>query len=323
MSKGIVRYSFNVVPGQTYYVFSNDTKIGYAGYNFEEGKMLHDNARFDYDTNPMYSATVTTTPVVYKDELNYNPNLPEGINDMFSVPVEIQRSFKANTWSSICLPFSINRKQLEENFGEGTSVVLAKYVINHGYDKGRLELICHVNQDIIAGYPYFILPTKNVAKIKVNVPYRKDRERYLSKPYLAVSSNGKSFEHKSGYTYYDEYPYVFEGNFKDEVLPAGSYVMSNNGVLTRLKSSVTAKPFRAYLRMIGNGANAKPLTTMGFSDSEGETTSVEEILQDNGIILESSDVYGVNGVKVRSNTHSLEGLSKGVYVVNGKKYVVK
>ena len=323
MSKGIVRYSFNVVPGQTYYVFSNDTKIGYAGYNFEEGKILFDNASDSYDTNPMYSASVTTTPVVYKDELNYDPQLPEGINNMFSVPVEIQRSFKANTWSSICLPFSINRKQLEENFGEGTSVVLAKQVINHGYDKGRLELIWHVNQDIIAGYPYFILPTKNVEKIKVNVPYRIDQDRYLSKPYLAVSSNGRSFAHKSGYTYYDEYPYVFEGNFKDEVLPAGSYVMSNNGVLTRLKSSVTAKPFRAYLRNVGNGANAKPLTTMGFSDSEGETTSVEEILQDNGIILERSDVYGVNGVKVRSNTHSLEGLSKGVYVVNGKKYVVK
>ncbi len=323
MSKGIVRYSFNVVPGQTYYVFSNDTKIGYAGYNFEEGKILFDNASDSYDTNPMYSASVTTTPVVYKDELNYDPKLPEGINNMFSVPVEIQRSFKANTWSSICLPFSINRKQLEENFGKGTSVVLAKQVINHGYDKGRLELIWHVNQDIIAGYPYFILPTKNVEKIKVNVPYRIDQDRYLSKPYLAVSSNGRSFAHKSGYTYYDEYPYVFEGNFKDEVLPAGSYVMSNNGVLTRLKSSVTAKPFRAYLRKVGNGANAKPLTTMGFSDFEGETTSVEEILQDNGIILESSDVYGVNGVKVRSNTHSLEGLSKGVYVVNGKKYVVK
>ena len=325
MSKGIVRYSFNVVPGQTYYVFSNDTKIGYAGYNFEEGKILFDNASDSYDTNPMYSAAVTTTPVVYKDELNFDPQLPEGINNMFSVPVEIQRSFKANTWSSICLPFSINRKQLEENFGEGTSVVLAKQVINHGYDKGRLELIWHVNQDIIAGYPYFILPTKNVAKIKVNVPYRKDQERYLSNPYLAVSSNGTSLAHKANYSdyCYEEYPYVFEGNFKDEVLPAGSYVMSNNGVLTRLKSSVPAKPFRAYLRNVGNGANAKPLTTMGFSDSEGETTSVEEILQDNGIILESSDVYGVNGVKVRSNTHSLEGLSKGVYVVNGKKYVVK
>lgn len=322
MSKGIVRYSFNVVPGQTYYVFSNDTKIGYAGYNFEEGKILFDNARLDYDTNPMYSASVTTTPVVYKDELNYDPKLPEGINNMFSVPVEIQRSFKANTWSSICLPFSMNRKQLEENFGEGTSVVLLKQVINQGYKKGRVELIWHVNQDIIAGYPYFILPTKNVTKIKFNAPFRKDQDRYLEKPYLAVGSNGKSFEHKSGYTYYDEYPYVFEGNFKDEEIPAGSYVMSNSGTLARVKNPVTAKPFRAYIRCV-DAANAKPLTTMSFSESEGETTSIEELLQDNGIILESSDVYGVNGVKVRSNTHSLEGLSKGIYVVNGKKYVVK
>lgn len=322
MSKGIVRYSFNVVPGQTYYVFSNDTKIGYAGYNFEEGKILFDNARLDYDVNPMYGAAVTTTPVVYKDELNYNPKLPEGINNMFSVPVEIQRSFKANTWSSICLPFSMNRKQLEENFGEGTSVVLLKQVINQGYKKGRVELIWHVNQDIIAGYPYFILPTKNVTKIKFNAPFRKDQDRYLEKPYLAVGSNGKSFEHKSGYTYYDEYPYVFEGNFKDEEIPAGSYVMSNSGTLARVKSLVKAKPFRAYIRCI-DVANAKPLTTMSFSESEGETTSIEELLQDNGIILESSDVYGVNGVKVRSNTHSLEGLSKGIYVVNGKKYVVK
>ena len=322
MSKGIVRYSFNVVPGQTYYVFSNDTKIGYAGYNFEEGKILFDNARLDYDVNPMYGAAVTTTPVVYKDELNYNPKLPEGINNMFSVPVEIQRSFKANTWSSICLPFSMNRKQLEENFGEGTSVVLLKQVINQGYKKGRVELIWHVNQDIIAGYPYFILPTKNVTKIKFNAPFRKDQDRYLEKPYLAVGSNGKSFEHKSGYTYYDDYPYVFEGNFKDEEIPAGSYVMSNSGTLARVKNPVPAKPFRAYIRCI-DVANAKPLTTMSFCESEGETTSIEELLQDNGIILESSDVYGVNGVKVRSNTHSLEGLSKGIYVVNGKKYVVK
>ena len=319
MSKGIVRYSFNVIPGRTYYVFSNDTKIGYAGYNFEEGKILYDNARLDYDIKPMYDASVTTTPVVYKDELNYTPALPK---DVFCMPVVYERNFKAGTWSSICLPFSINRKQLEENFGEGTSVVLLKQVINHGYKKGRVELIWHVNQDIIAGYPYFILPTKDVTEIRVNASSRTSQAWYLTKPDLAVGSNGKSFAHKSGYTYYDDYPYVFEGNFVDEVIPAGSYVMSNSGTLARVKKDVEAKPFRAYIRCI-DVANAKPLTTMGFSDSEGETTSIEELLQDNGIILESSDVYGVNGVKVRSNTHSLEGLSKGIYVVNGKKYVVK
>ena len=118
------------------------------------------------------------------------------------------------------------------------------------------------------------------------------------------------------------YPYVFEGNFNDEEIPAGSYVMANNGNLTKVKKSVTAKPFRAYLRCL-DAANAKPLTAMSLGDSEGETTSIETLLQDNGIIIESSDVYGVNGLKVRGNTHSLEGLPKGVYIVNGKKYVVK
>jgi len=311
-----------VLPGQTYYVFSNDTKLGYAGYNFEEGKQLRDDALTNYDTKPLndVSASVSET-IVYKDKLQseYSTSLPAELEKKYCVPIEYERNFTANTWSSICLPFSMNHKQLEENFGEGTSVVLLKQVINSGKDRGKIELIWHINQDIIAGYPYFILPTKDVTKIEANVNYRKN----LSVPYLAVSSNGKSYAHKGSYKYYADYPYVFEGNFNDEELPVGSYVMSNSGTLTRLKNPVTAKPFRAYIRMVGDGASAKPLTSMGFSDSEGETTSIEELLQDNGIVLESSDVYGVNGVKVRSNTHSLEGLSKGIYVVNGKKYVVK
>jgi hypothetical protein len=98
--------------------------------------------------------------------------------------------------------------------------------------------------------------------------------------------------------------------------------MSNSGSLTKLKKNVTAKPFRAYIRCF-DAANAKPLTSMIIGEPEGETTSIDALLQDNGIILESSDVYGVNGLKVRGNTHSLEGLPKGVYVVKGKKYVVK
>ncbi len=321
MSKGIVRYSFNVLPGQTYYVFSNDTKLGYAGYNFEEGKQLRDDASATYDTKPLtdVSASVSET-IVYKDKLQseYSTSLPAELEKKYCVPIEYERNFTANTWSSICLPFSMNHKQLEENFGEGTSVVMLKKIHNSGALKGKIELIWHVNQDIIAGYPYFILPTKDVTKIEANVNFRKK----LTEPELAVSSNGKSYAHKGTYSYYKDYPYVFEGNFNDEELPTGSYVMSNSGSLTKLKKNVTAKPFRAYIRCF-DAANAKPLTSMIIGEPEGETTSIDALLQDNGIILESSDVYGVNGLKVRGNTHSLEGLPKGVYVVKGKKYVVK
>ena len=320
MSKGIVRYSFNVNAGQTYYVFSNDTKLGYAGFNFEEGKRLRDEANENYETIPLENTSVVTTPIVYKDKLQseYTATIPSNITSKHCVPIKYERKFTANTWSSICLPFSMNHKQLEENFGEGTAVVILKKIHDSGELKGKIELIWHVNQDIIAGYPYFILPKKDVSEINANVRFIENT------PSLVVSENGNSYSYRSDYGYDSDYPYVFEGNFDDVELPTGSYVMSNSGALTKLKKNVKAKPFRAYLRCL-DAANAKPLTSLSFGDSEpeGVTTSIEELLQDNGIILESSDVYGVNGVKVRSNTHSLEGLSKGVYVVNGKKYVVK
>ena len=37
ITKGIVRYTFNVLPGKTYYIFSNTAKLGLAGFTFEKG----------------------------------------------------------------------------------------------------------------------------------------------------------------------------------------------------------------------------------------------------------------------------------------------
>lgn len=310
MSKGIVRYTFNVYPGKTYYVFSNHTKLGYSGFHFEEGKLINAD---NFEKNPVRDAAEGSA-VLFEDKANSGsytqPSFPIGAD---VTPVSYIRDFKADTWSSICLPFSLSSKQVSEIFGEGTAMV----ILNNIRDNGKIELVWHVNQDIIAGYPYFILPKKTISGFhNVNVHFES------ASPLFAVSSDGNTYEPNGNYDYKPNYPYVFEGNFVTTTLPIGSYVMANNGSLGKLKKNVDAKPFRAYIRCL-NAAHAKPLTTMDVNDSEGETTTIEELLQDNGIILESSDVYGVNGVKVRNNTHSLDGLSKGVYVVNGKKYVVK
>ena len=311
MSKGIVRYTFNVYPGKTYYIFSNHTKIAYSGYHFEEGKLINMDG---FETNPVRLAT-SGKEVVFEDKIDgtdsyAQPAFPIG-EDL--TPVTYNRKFKADTWGSICLPFSMSNKQVNEAFGEGTAMVLLKKI----RDNGKIELIWHTNQDIIAGYPYFILPKKTIDGFsKVNVHFES------ANPLFVVSSNGDTYEVNGSYEYKPNYPYVFEGNFVTTMLHAGTYVMSNSGAFTKLNKDVEVKPFRAYIKC-ADVANAKPLTSMEMNNPEGETTSIEELLQDNGIILESSDVYGVNGVKVRSNTHSLEGLSKGVYVVNGKKYVVK
>ena len=40
-------------------------------------------------------------------------------------------------------------------------------------------------------------------------------------------------------------------------------------------------------------------------------------------LFEDGNVYNLNGQVVRKNATSLEGLAKGIYIVNGKKVSVK
>ena len=52
-------------------------------------------------------------------------------------------------------------------------------------------------------------------------------------------------------------------------------------------------------------------------EEDGIVTEIEEVkAQGNGVL----NVYSVNGVYMGN---SVEGLAKGLYVVNGQKYVVK
>lgn len=328
MSDAVVRYTFNVHPGKTYYLFSNDTQVAISGFNFEQGRLLNTRVDNNYETSPVRSITSGGT-ITWTDNLENQPVIP--INEDKDITrVNYERNFTQGKWSSICLPFNMNNRQMREQFGEETAVVLLKNI----HDDGKIELIWHINQDIIAGYPYFILPrgevnhrnVKNGVITKITADAYFDKEIDNEHPLISIGSNGKTFDWLDTYNgdnYKADYPYVFEGNFKKEVLPAGSYVMSNNGTLTKLKEAAAAKPFRAYLKYQGSNPNhAKPLYTSVNWQNE-ETTSIDDIIFQNGILMESTDVYGIDGTVVRRDAQNLSNLSKGVYIVNGKKFVVK
>lgn len=330
MSKAIVRYTFNVYPGKTYYLFSNQSQIAISGFNFEEGRLL-DTKTQNYETAPVRDVAEGTS-ITFTDVLNEaQPEIPTNGKGKDITHVTYERDFAQGKWTSICLPFGLNNRQMREQFGEETAVVLLKTI----HDDGKMELIWHVNQDIIAGYPYFILPKgavkhNNVANstiTKISVDTYFNNEIQKDRPLFSVGSNGDTFDWQGTYNgsnYKADYPYVFEGNFKNELLPAGSYVMSNNGTLTKLKNAVTAKPFRAYLKYQGsNPSHAKPLYTSINWQNDDETTGIDDIIFQNGILSEASDVYGIDGTVVRRDAQNLSNLSKGVYIVNGKKFVVK
>ena len=57
---------------------------------------------------------------------------------------------------------------------------------------------------------------------------------------------------------------------------------------------------------------------------EGEVTAIEGIESSMEVSKRiNSNIYNLNGQLVRSNSVSAEGLDKGIYIIGGKKVVVK
>lgn len=322
VDKGIVRYTFNVLPGKTYYIFSNDAKMGIAGFNFTKNKQLNFNSTHEIiANNPLAGDLTPTESVTLDDTKDYPAPTAKNAN------VTLNRTFYKNRWNAICLPYSINRRQIEKVFGDGTMVVLMK---NIDTSNKKVMFIEHANQDIIAGYPYLIFPTDKADNNKENhdpIPGITTRATFgeANSPLFSVGTNGNTYLAEP----MQSDALVFKGTFTNTTLNEGSYVVTNKGVLSRIpKDEMKIKPYRSYIyfNRVTTGAKAISLQDMnvnGFENDEDHTTGIENLLFESGILTHSADVYSIDGQLVRSKALNFNGLPKGVYIVNGKKYVKK
>lgn len=329
ITKGIVRYTFNVLPGKTYYIFSNTAKLGLAGFTFKKGihaeyhKVKPDAKHDEWRATGEFVDVSKVKDVVLEDGKDYSAP-----TDAANANVTLNRTFYKNRWNAICLPYSINRRQIEEVFGDGTMVVLMK---NIDTSTKKVMFIEHANQDIIAGYPYLIFPTK-----------KNDTDKKDHSPIIGITTRATFGEADSllfsvgtdGKTYSFTEPMqsdalVFKGTFTKTTLNEGSYVVTNNGVLSRIpKDETEIKPYRSYIYFNRVNASAKAISLQsmnvnGFENDEDNTTGIENLLFESGILTHSADVYSIDGQLVRSKALNFNGLPKGVYIVNGKKYVKK
>lgn len=328
ITKGIVRYTFNVLPGKTYYIFSNTAKLGLAGFTFEKGKhaiyhKVKPDAKHDeWRATGEIVDVSSIANVELKDGENYSPT------DAKNAEVKLDRTFYKNYWNAICLPYSINRRQIEKVFGDGTMVVLMKEIDT---SKKKVMFIEHANQDIIAGYPYLIFPTDKTDNDKTNhdpITGITTRATFgeADSPLFSVGTDGNTYPSAEPM---QSDALVFKGTFTNTTLNEGSYVVTNKGVLSRIpKDGMKIKPYRSYIYFNRQTAGAKAISLQdmnvnGFENDEDNTTGIENLLFESGILTHSADVYSIDGQLVRSKALNFNGLPKGVYIVNGKKYVKK
>lgn len=203
-----------------------------------------------------------------------------------TVDVTLTRSLKAGVWNTICLPFDVTAEQIK-------NILKAEGMVReYADDDATAQTITFkkVEGNMKAGEPYLIKPTEDITSLA-----------FEGVTITAIEGNlqGKA--------------YGIRGTL-------GKYAMNTDGTELFLNAAGkfvapaaatnTMKGFRAYF-MVPKGASAAAINI----NIDGETTGINNI-ETNATV--NGKVYNLNGQYVGN---SLNGLKKGIYVVNGKKVI--
>lgn len=239
------------------------------------------------------SSSVTLNSIkVYKcKELNESSDnstaLSSKIND---VVVELTRSFVADTWNTVCLPFVPTSAQADELFG--SDYKLAAYT---GVSGTTMHFTTITIDEFEAGKPYLVLPKTGCAT-STTVLFDVD----------ITAKTPQTVTHED---------YSFVGNFTQKTFSSeecnSSLFVATGNELMKPNNNSTLKSLRCYFTVpSGSIATARRFT---IDDEEGGTTGINAVHGEGFMV---NGYYNLNGQRVAKPT-------KGLFIVNGKKVVIK
>lgn len=218
------------------------------------------------------------------DESKDNAETISGNADK-TVNVKLTRTLKADVWNTFCVPFDVTvaGSPLEGATIKQIASVEEKTdgaVINFEDAPATLE----------AGKAYLVRTAKAIENPTFN----------------GVTVKNVTPTNCSGNANYQLIGIYSPLNI-DASLYGKVFGINNQDKLAKVKENTSIKGMRAYF-LLANSATAAKL------NFGGELTGIDAV--DNGEAVMTGKVYNLNGQYVGN---SLEGLKKGVYVVNGKK----
>lgn len=219
--------------------------------------------------------------------------------------VTLTKPLKENVWNAICLPFSMTEQQVRNAFGEDARIAEFKKVDKSG-KKALFGM--HYYQLITAGKPCLIKPSKvsdNYTITGVTI----DAEKALT-----VTDSNKKFD--------------FVGTYATTPMPVNSHFLgSNDGKLYYITTAKNISGLKAFLKPADNnpaGAKLSIAFDSTDNDQDNNTTGIEAIKdytdQDAANSSANKGIYNINGQFMGTNPAILP---QGIYVKNGKKFIVK
>ena len=291
ISEGYVTYEFPVEAGKTYYLFASRTKLALSGFCFDKDA--------DYKTENLQNVTLEGD----KDNATTIEGLTVG--KQYNVTLN-NRTFRSGRWYSVVLPFSVSQKQMKSVFGDGVKVL--HYSDVTGTD---LNLFEHFYQMIVGGTPVLVKPS-----VAVTNPVFKN-VTLTSKKVVDIENTGFKCTGSWDNVDFPEYSYFIDAKTNSFYQYDPTKVETN-----------TVKPhagaFRSWIISTStNPSEAKQLTMhINGIEEQGETTAIWNAISGNDDAeVASKGIYSLSGQKM--NATDTSSLPKGIYIVNGKKFIVK
>ena len=303
-----------------------------------------------------------------------------GNGDVKSQEHDYPLNVKGGKWYTLCVPFNMTKKMIDEIMGEGTQVCRFSSVerrfdlgtynhitllfrhdvyrhktekIDGEYQKFNANAAPAEDDDIViyAHEAYMVKPTKTDEDPKAFVVSAYEAEVGSPLPTYVTAKN-RTFEEGQEIQVDDDIDteYRFVGNYLNNArtntyLPVNTYYFGRmkaedqgrfwfNSKVNRVKWNANScvvetkdeetgiEDAENFFNIVaGQSSSAKQTSLFGEDDSEKETTGVTKVTIEAG---ETSDaiVYTLNGQIVSRNGET-SILPKGVYVMNGKKFIVK
>lgn len=245
---------------------------------------------------------VNAHSVVLDENATEAPAAAEGVN------VTVNRTIKADEWSTICLPFAVSSEKMTSTFGEG--VELADFIgcdatTDDEENVTAINVKFNTVDAIEANHPYIIKVKSELTKFEVEgVDIVVEEEPSVDKDEYRTGSGTKKDPYVCHYN-------SFVGTYVAETEVADQCLFLSENKFWYSTGNTKMKAFRGYFDLydvLTAVEEAGSRMKMSFGDT---TTGISNVkYQING------EYYNLNGLRV-------ETPAKGVFIKDGKKVVVK
>ena len=254
--------------------------------------------------------------------------------DYEDVTVYLKRSFTLNKWNSFVTPVGLTNVQVKQAFGDDVKVAKLAGVGGVTCNESSIDFrTVDLSQEGVAIEPaqmYLVKPTKDATDMNLEFA---DGTIVSGKMYLigrrALDGSkitdgtltikptyGKPAESAEITGAQVDFMGTYVALDATNGPQVGAYAWSG-GDMYHLKKANAIKGFRGWL-VDHTGAKS-----IKFNIGDGSVTSIDEVIANDRAEKTSDAVYTVDGVKIRDNASSLEGLPAGLYIFKGKTHLVK